>query len=433
MVIGDAARRVRGSPSRRRAAVLFAAVVVLASGSAGASTASLDGTVGLIGVRSAIPQVAGVLSASIGAHYYESADLSQELGCDPGRYVSLHLAAGYGVTPWLEAGFDLPFRRADWECGEGGDPSVQAIDNPSVALKLAPLPALGPVRVAALGRFALPVQDELTVAPSGRPSEIIYMTGGADPDWQIVLLATADFTESFPLRLHVNAGWAFHREDERGRSFHPLHYPAVPEGGDSTDNDALLLRGAVEFPGRSVDLFTEFRGDLINDRSLVAPKENALAVTPGVRIRFGGGFSATLGFSVGLSGNDRGTENFDPHDAFPDWEASAALAWTWPVLAADSDGDGIPDFEDECPGRAEDFDGHEDDDGCPDLDNDGDGVPDDVDGDPELPEDVDGFEDRDGVPDLDNDGDGIVDERDMCPNEAEDLDGFEDEDGCPDA
>jgi hypothetical protein len=422
-----------GGASRERSAlalIAFAAVCLLVAGSAHASTASLDGTTGLIGVRTADLQVTGVLSASIGAHYYESADLAQALGCDPGRYVSLHLAASYGVTTWLEAGFDLPFRRASWPCDEGADRSVQAIDNPSLALKLALLPSLGPVRVSALARFGLPVDEELVVDPG--TGESIYITGGPRPDWQVLLLATADFTDRIPLRLHLNAGWEAHREDGRGRSFHPVYYPSVPAGGDPTDNDALLLRAAVEFPGRAVDLFTEFRGDLIRDSNVIAAKENALAITPGVRVRFGGGFSATVGFGVGISGNDRSTEDFDPHEAFPDWEASVALSWTWPIRTADSDGDGIPDFKDECPSRGEDIDGHEDDDGCPDLDNDGDGIPDDVDGDPELPEDLDGFEDRDGVPDLDNDSDGIVDERDMCPNEAEDLDGFEDEDGCPD-
>jgi hypothetical protein len=374
--------------------------------------------------------VTGVLSASIGAHYYESTDLSSALGCDPGRYLSLHLAASYGVATWLEAGLDLPFRRASWRCAASGDRTVQAVDNPSVALKLALIPSWGPLRLSALGRFGLPVDGELSVATGG--GETIYVAGGPRPDWQVLLLATADFTDRFPLRLHVNAGWAFHREDGRGRSFHPVYYPPVAEGGDASDNDALLLRAAVEFPGRSVDLFTEFRGDLLSDRGLIAAKENALAVTPGVRVRFAGGLSATLGFGVGISGNDRSTEDFDPHVAFPDWEASLAVAYTWPVLAADTDNDGIPDFEDACARRAEDFDGYEDDDGCPDPDNDGDAVPDELDGDPDLPEDLDGFEDGDGVPDLDNDSDGIVDERDMCPNEAEDLDGFEDEDGCPD-
>ena len=51
---------------------------------------------------------------------------------------------------------------------------------------------------------------------------------------------------------------------------------------------------------------------------------------------------------------------------------------------------------------------------------------------PDEPEDFDGFEDEDGCPDIDNDGDGILDVNDKCPNEAEDFDGFQDDDGCPD-
>lgn len=108
----------------------------------------------------------------------------------------------------------------------------------------------------------------------------------------------------------------------------------------------------------------------------------------------------------------------------------------------DSDGDGIPDKIDICPKQAEDFDGFQDDDGCPDLDNDEDGIPDKVDKCPNEAEDADGFQDNDGCPDPDNDGDGIPDVRDKCPgtdetvakgiDTKEDMDGFEDKDGCPD-
>ena len=129
---------------------------------------------------------------------------------------------------------------------------------------------------------------------------------------------------------------------------------------------------------------------------------------------------------------------------------------------ADLDMDGYPDPLDECPGAAEDVDGHRDDDGCPDPDNDGDGNPDvsdgcpdraglgpvgcppgilgvDLDGDgvegedacPLRPEDRDGFEDGDGCPDLDNDGDRLLDEVDACPDEAEDGRRPEPGDGCP--
>jgi outer membrane protein OmpA-like peptidoglycan-associated protein len=101
----------------------------------------------------------------------------------------------------------------------------------------------------------------------------------------------------------------------------------------------------------------------------------------------------------------------------------------------DNDRDGIPDVDDKCPDVPENKNGFEDEDGCPDKvanDRDGDGIPDDVDKCPDDPEDFDQFEDTDGCPDPDNDQDGILDVDDLCPNDPEDKDGFEDEDGCPD-
>ena len=100
----------------------------------------------------------------------------------------------------------------------------------------------------------------------------------------------------------------------------------------------------------------------------------------------------------------------------------------------DTDGDGILDSIDRCPREKEDIDGVEDQDGCPDLtrDRDGDGFLDEVDNCPELPEDKDGFDDDDGCPDKDNDRDGILDVNDRCPDEPEDMDGDADDDGCPD-
>jgi len=51
---------------------------------------------------------------------------------------------------------------------------------------------------------------------------------------------------------------------------------------------------------------------------------------------------------------------------------------------------------------------------------------------PLIPEDYDGWQDEDGCPDPDNDGDRILDPVDRCPNEPEVYNGLEDEDGCPD-
>ena len=118
------------------------------------------------------------------------------------------------------------------------------------------------------------------------------------------------------------------------------------------------------------------------------------------------------------------------------------------VHALDSDDDGVPNKFDECKKDAEDMDGYQDNDGCPDPDNDQDKVCDPwvaekgesakfasvckgADKCVEVPEDKDGFQDDDGCPDPDNDKDGIPDLKDKCPSDLEDMDGFQDNDGCP--
>ena len=111
---------------------------------------------------------------------------------------------------------------------------------------------------------------------------------------------------------------------------------------------------------------------------------------------------------------------------------SASSSRSRPRADLDPDRDGIAGKADKCPNLAEDKDGFEDADGCPDPDNDKDGIPDVKDKCPDDPEDKDGFEDADGCPDPDNDKDGIPDVKDKCPNEPETRNGYQDEDGCPD-
>ncbi len=121
----------------------------------------------------------------------------------------------------------------------------------------------------------------------------------------------------------------------------------------------------------------------------------------------------------------------------------------------DSDGDGLFDHEDACPFEPENFNGYEDEDGCPEYDRDGDGFFDNLDACPDVPgvapdgcpekdRDGDGFLDShdacpdvpgvepDGCPIPDTDRDGILDPDDDCVTEPETVNGFEDGDGCPD-
>ena len=146
------------------------------------------------------------------------------------------------------------------------------------------------------------------------------------------------------------------------------------------------------------------------------------------------------------------TDGYD--DAFAtNFALRVGAGFSW-GFNPDRDGDGIPNREDKCPDVAEDPDGFEDEDGCPDPDNDADGVPDAKDKCPGTDKDVadnfaktkedrDGFQDADGCPDPDNDADGVPDTTDQCPGTdadaadgfaktKEDRDGFQDADGCPD-
>jgi len=133
-----------------------------------------------------------------------------------------------------------------------------------------------------------------------------------------------------------------------------------------------------------------------------------------------------VGFVVGV----HGSAGVTPGYGAPDWRVGGMIGFTMPGDKGphDTDGDTIPDDVDQCPTEPEDFDGFQDEDGCPDLDNDGDGVLDVNDGCPNDAEDIDGFEDEDGCPDPDNDGDGILDVDDVCPNEP----GPPENRGCPD-
>jgi OmpA-OmpF porin, OOP family len=124
------------------------------------------------------------------------------------------------------------------------------------------------------------------------------------------------------------------------------------------------------------------------------------------------------------------------HVSIAEPNAHAALANSPPeycVLVHDRDGDGLIDSVDKCPDDPENYNGIEDQDGCPeDPDTDGDKIRDSLDSCVLDPEDPDQYLDTDGCPDVDNDSDGIIDAKDKCPNDAEDPDGYEDEDGCPD-
>jgi OmpA-OmpF porin, OOP family len=103
-------------------------------------------------------------------------------------------------------------------------------------------------------------------------------------------------------------------------------------------------------------------------------------------------------------------------EKFVDYVAGLGIQYSWGGSATrrvlDSDGDGVIDDEDNCPGTPAGT--AVDSSGCPlPLDDDGDGVTNDIDKCPGTPAgakvDANGCE-------LDSDGDGVSDSRDQCPN-----------------
>jgi outer membrane protein OmpA-like peptidoglycan-associated protein len=270
-----------------------------------------------------------------------------------------------------------------------------------------------------------------------------------------MLVWTLDFSRlkhSIPLLFHANVGGVVAK---------------------AKSGSAVVAALALEIkPARFITLFTELTGEsrvkyYTESFSIESFDNDPFRLTPGMRLNFPGGVyligSGDIGFS---DGQPSVLANWDNHGyqyatrAIPKWAAQAVLGWSGNIIKPDRDKDGIPDRNDRCPAQAEDRDGFEDTDGCPDFDNDKDGLPDvydscpnsaainkgcpvvdrdkdgiddDRDRCPAEPEDVDGYEDGDGCPDIDNDLDGVLDVNDTCPTLAEDPDGFHDEDGCPDA
>src|SRR5436309_8280401 len=130
-------------------------------------------------------------------------------------------------------------------------------------------------------------------------------------------------------------------------------------------------------------------------------------------------FNEALALRLGLRlvrSTDSSFTNFEPNLGL-----SFSLGGGPP--GTDSDGDGVVDYQDDCPGTPKGA--VVGDRGCP-IDSDGDGVPDGIDQCPDTPKGV--VVDTKGCP-VDSDGDGVPDGPDQCPNTPKGA--KVDEKGCP--
>jgi hypothetical protein len=325
----------------------------------------------------------------------------------------VHLLFGMSIKAHTMVSLDLPFGGTDsnlmsWMVNDSGPLSPFRNWRPKDGF------ALADARLMSKTRFYQTPDGKLRLAAAGfttLPTAMITSRGDCDQSGKCTFLGErgvqvgafgiAEYVASPLVRVAVNVGALYRpKRDLFGAAVSSeftygagVAYTPVPLLSAKAE-----LVGAVALADNGHDVPLEARAGLSLGRDLIA----------------------TLGAGGGIVG-DVGR---------PSYRIFGGLQWT--PVTRDADRDGFLDDHDKCPTKAEDKDGFQDDDGCPDLDNDGDGIPDGHDKCINVPEDKDGFQDDDGCPDDDNDGDGVPDGYDSCEGLKEDIDGDHDDDGCPD-
>jgi OOP family OmpA-OmpF porin len=365
----------------------------------------------------------------------EDAD-GNHLATPVAHQLSLDYLACVGLTDRLALGISLP--TVLYQTGDdvsallGADPLPRsAIGDAAFTAKatLLPLGEAGGYGLAALGRVTAPTGDRRS-----------YLSDGAATG-ELRLLVEANLVAA---SLRATAGF-------KARSYEREYV------GEQFSHNLPWGLGVAFLP-RVLGIDNAGRWQWL------AEMHGAVAVTP----KFGAGAQSPMLASLGTRYTMHEVSaiaglQLPIGDAVGIPEVRVLLGVGWAPRFYDADGDGIEDDEDECPDFAEDLDGFEDSDGCPDSDNDRDSVADNADQCQGQLEDQDGHQDEDGCPDPDNDGDGIEDRNDACPDQpgpevstkrgcplrdtdadgvydhldrcpriAEDRDEFSDEDGCPD-
>jgi outer membrane protein OmpA-like peptidoglycan-associated protein len=413
--------------SWRGLAPVVALGVGLAAAAVQAQSVTPDGVRGLRHTRSADSAGRGTLQ--VGG--FSSLHTREDAAGDRHWFSVSDLTVGFGLSNFLEVGIAQPVRR--WSVA--GSDSIRPASltgfgdlRGSVKLQL-PLPWRR-LRLGGLGVVSAPTGSGTRGMTS---DEVDFELGG------LVTIDLTDLEPFLPTRLHLNGTYRLNRNERTGVGLAPLDdigrggfwppaYPPVPLGEQESWNDQLVWRGGLEFSTRVLGLATEFTVEDFPNVPGTSWRDNPVYLTQSAVLRFRNGLDLAGSVDLSLQTDDPPPEL----PRLPDWRFTLGLVWHVSLTLGDGDHDDVPDKRDRCPDRAEDYDGYQDEDGCPDEDNDGDGIADRDDLAPDLGEDLDGFEDRDGRPDLDNDGDGIQDVDDRCPTEAEDFDGDRDADGCPD-
>ncbi len=342
-------------------------------------------------------------SAGVATTYLRSFEAPQ-----PGSRVDARLQTdlllAFGIAHWAQLEMDLPMvlhQRGETLEGNG----VVSLPGASVAdLRIG---ARGTILRTPRRGFGLGVGFDATL-PTG--SEDALTTYGGATYTPSVL---GEYRGPRGIILATNLGYSVRPEVNFGG----------PVGGD-----AIPVRLAVRVPVAPRDAFGVF-AEADAQASMVRSADSPVALRGGFRWETRGGLVLQLWgggsviSSIGLPSMQLGlgvafapARRVRSEPAFQENErpTAAALAQDHdrallsaldrtppPRLArpSDPDGDGVLAQADLCPSVAEDADGNEDGDGCPELDDDRDGVPDALDLCPSAPEVINGYRDLDGCPD----------------------------------
>jgi outer membrane protein OmpA-like peptidoglycan-associated protein len=386
-----------------------------------------------IGAGLSIFQSKGFVSDVVNPRDSAVADTSR----DAARMLSANLFLGVGLAQFCDIGLSLPFY-ADWLGFDNlsdngiGDLEISAKFlypplNKRLFYQAYYVAATVPVGVKSGGFF--PRNPYYIEGGDTNPARTFYSSDYATVNGMVLL--TFDFSAiapSLPLQAHLNMG-------------------GVISSSLRHQRNTAVLSCALEYaPLDILTLYLDFHGESrwSTLSTSLDPSKDPMLLSPAIRLTTASGLYLTLTGDIALSSRAAGARfNWRPAEGsakgyrystgiLPGFGVQFTLGWCGYAKEPDEDHDGIPNRVDKCPKEPEDFDGFQDDDGCPDYDNDNDGIPDSLDKCPNRAEDRDGFQDEDGCPDTDNDQDGIPDSVDQCPNFHEDFDGFRDADGCPD-
>lgn len=314
---------------------------------------------------------------------------------------------GMGFTKWVSLTVDLPMVLMQ----QGFD--LSALSDPTSGSVAATGSGLSDIavqpKVAILDRDEMPLGLAVAV-PVGIPtgSGTYLGEGGLSvaPKLIVELSDSSIRNRTYKWRVAANAGYLV-RDQGRIRDI-------------NVGNEFQYAAAFGYHVAQPVEVDLEIHGSTMGSRSSQNPAEALLTG----KFLLGRFVAVNVGGGTGILGGI-GAPDYRVYGGFQ-------LAPSFDPAARDSDGDDWADGVDRCPKDAEDVDGYQDEDGCPELDNDADGREDSVDKCPNDPEDDDGYMDNDGCPDNDNDKDLVDDANDRCPDQAETMNGFSDEDGCPD-